>query len=77
MSFSLIPSRVFHSTHPSIQKRHKTKKDHHKPGKAKFHTGLKQLMGHLLSTITLIKGVLTGGEGEKHFGCSAEFPGAV
>lgn len=55
---------------------HKTK-THHKPGKVEFHTSLRQLVGHLLSTITLIKNVLTTGEGEKYFGSFAEFPGVV
>lgn len=34
-------------------------------------------MGHLLSSIQLIKNVLTAGEGGKHLGCFAEPPGAV
>lgn len=58
------------------QNQHKTK-THHKAGKAEFHSGLRQLVGHLLSTITLIKDVLTAGEGEKHFGCFAGSPGVV
>lgn len=50
---------------------------HHKSGKAEFHSGLRPLVGHLLSTITLIKNGLTAGEGEKHLGCLAESPGVV
>lgn len=58
------------------QNQHKTK-THHKPGRAEIHIGLRQFVGHLLGTITLIKNVLTAGEGEKHSGCFIESPGVV
>lgn len=47
------------------QNQHKTK-THHKPDKAEFRTGLRQLVGHLRCTITLIKDDLTAGEEVKN-----------